>query len=119
VEREQDKQKHSAARRPIRLPDSSMIEGQKPQATKPDETASKYSGGLLKPGQGEHFEREQTRMNRYKGIEAMPRSDGLEERLNRDQSSSQQQAKVKSGCFGLLMVAGLIPLAALLILHTR
>lgn len=119
MEREQDQQKRTTAHRPIRLPDSSMIEGQKPQATKPDETGNKYSGGLLKPGQGEHFEREQNRMNRYKGIEAMPRSDGLEERLNRDPSSSKPQAKAKSGCFGLLIVAGLIPLAALLLLHAR
>lgn len=96
-----------------------MIEGQKPQAVKPDETGAKYSGGLLKPGQGEHFEREQARMNRYKGIEAMPRSDGLEERLTRDPSNSQRQAKVKSGCLGILLIASLAPFATLLLLHAR
>ncbi len=96
-----------------------MIEGQKPQAVKPDETSAKYSGGLLKPGQGEHFEREQTRLNRYKGIEAMPRSDNLEERLNRGQSDNVPKAKTKSGCLGLLMAAGLIPFAALLVLYAR
>ncbi len=96
-----------------------MIEGQKPQTVKPTDASQKYSGGLLKAGQGEHFEREQTRLNRYKGIDAMPRSDGLEAKLNRDQSSSQQQVKVKSGCLGLLMLAALAPVAVLALLLAR
>lgn len=118
MEREQDQQKRTTTRRPVRSPDSTMIEGQKPQAVKPDETGAKYSGGLLKPGQGEHFEREQARMNRYKGIEAMPRSDSLEERLTRHQSEGATKPKVKSGCLGLVAL-GLLPLAALVLMLAR
>ena len=96
-----------------------MIEGQKPQVVKPSDTSDKYSGGLLKPGQGEHFEREQARLNRYKGIEAMPRTENLEEKLYGMRDSGQSKIKVKSSCLGLLLLAALVPVAALVLLLAR
>ena len=123
MENEQEKKQRPVTRRPpIREPDSSLIEGQRPIPVRPQDASSKYSGGLLKPGEGEHFEREQTRMNRYAGISARPGSSAdLEEKLFGVQSTQQQQPKIKtkSGCFGMLLLTIGLPLAIVALLSLR
>lgn len=122
MENEQEKKQRSTThRKPVREADHSLIEGQKPIPVRPQDATSKYSGGLLKPGEGEHFEREQTRMNRYSGISARPGSSAdLEEKLYGAQSAqSQPKVKTKSGCLGLILLAAAVPLIAIMLVWLR
>jgi hypothetical protein len=117
---QENKNRDTAHRRPVHAPDQNLIEGQKPIPVRQQDAESKYSGTLLKPGEGEHFEREQTRMNRYKGISARPTSAGLEEKLFGN-TSPQPETKVKtrSGCLGMVLLASALPVAAALLAYYR
>ena len=117
VENDKEQKRREAARkRPIRPPDPSVIGGPKSQQS-PTESSQKYSGGLLKSGEGEHFERGRQRMNSYRGIDAMPHSsENLQEKLQSARlGADKQRAVKKSGCVGVLLLAAALPLAAVAI----
>lgn len=116
----EQKRREAARKRPVRTPDASILEGRKPLPSKPAEGSQKYSGGLLKPGEGEHFERGRQRMQSYRGIDAMPHSsDALQDKLT-GLTSGRSEVKVKkSGCMGVVLLAAALPLAAVVVALLR
>jgi len=118
----EQKRREAARKRPIRPPDPSVIGGgSKPQERSPTESSPKYSGGLLKPGEGEHFERGRQRIQSYHGIDAIPRtSDNLQAKLENPELRRASSMKTKkAGCVGVLLLAAAIPLAAVAVALLR
>ena len=109
-------------RKPVRKPDESVIRtSRKPEQERPADAGAKYTGQLLTPGSGEHFER----AKRYKrGETGAPQPwDAAQVAARRAQELREQREAMMEkdapkkalpkarGCLGVLLSLAIPPLA--------